>query len=440
MFANGLATSDILKSVGIAVLFIVLAIIANLVLRKVLAYVVKKTPLALDNFLVKAFNWPFTVLLVLVGLYLAIVALPIETSFDAEIRKALHVVFIVLGAAGIGLILDSLYRWFKAEVTPKTNTIIDDWFIILMRIVTPLLLLFTAAVLSLKLYGINTSAIESWMSTHGNRIGFIVFFTVLVLIIIGVVGSKAVTRIVARGTQEQTKEEIKKRADTLSNVLITSLQVFVLVIALFIVLSELNINIAPILASAGVAGVAIGFGAQSLVKDIIAGFFIVMENQYRIGDVVNIAGIGGLVEEVNLRRTVLRDLDGIVHIVPNGEIKVASNYTKEWSRVNMNIAISYGADIETATRIINKVCKDMAEEPRWAPLIIKAPQVLRVDKLGDSGVELKVLGDTKPIYQWDIMGELRKRIKLAFDKEGIEIPWPHTKVYFGNSPSDVARK
>jgi small-conductance mechanosensitive channel len=160
--------------------------------------------------------------------------------------------------------------------------------------------------------------------------------------------------------------------------------------------------------------------------------FIILENQYRVGDVVTVASISGLVEQINLRRTVLRDLDGIVHTVPNGEIRVASNFTKEWSRVNLNISVSYGTDLDHAIAIINRVCQEMAQEPQWAPLIIKTPQVLRVDNLGDSGIDLKILGDTKPIRQWEIMGEIRKRVKKTFDEEGIEIPWPHTKVFFGN--------
>jgi small conductance mechanosensitive channel len=165
---------------------------------------------------------------------------------------------------------------------------------------------------------------------------------------------------------------------------------------------------------------------------VIAGVFIIMENQYRVGDVVKIADISGLVEQINLRRTMLRDLDGIVHVVPNGEIRVASNFTKEWSRVNLNISVSYETDLDRAIAVINRVCQEMAEEPEWAPLIVKTPQVLRVDNLGNSGIELKILGDTKPIRQWDVMGEIRKRVKKAFDEEGIEIPWPHTKVFFGN--------
>jgi moderate conductance mechanosensitive channel len=126
-------------------------------------------------------------------------------------------------------------------------------------------------------------------------------------------------------------------------------------------------------------------------------------------------------------------MDGVVHIIPNGEIKVASNLTKEWSRVNLDITVSYDTDLDRATAVINRVCKQMAEEPQWASLIIKVPEVLRVEKLGDSGIDLKVVGDTKPTQQWAVTGEIRKRVKKAFDEEGIEIPWPHMKVYFGNS-------
>ncbi|MDD4931752.1 MAG: mechanosensitive ion channel family protein, partial [Candidatus Colwellbacteria bacterium] len=205
-------------------------------------------------------------------------------------------------------------------------------------------------------------------------------------------------------------------------------------IAVFMILAELDINIAPILTGVGVAGIAIGFGAQTLVKDFVAGLFIIMENQYRVGDVVTIAGISGLVERIDLRRTVLRDLDGIQHIVSNGEIRVASNFTKEVSRVNLDISVSYGTDLDHAINVINRVCKEISADPKWSPFILKTPEVLRVNKLGDSGIDLKVLGETKPMRQWDVTGEIRKRIKKAFDEEGIEIPWPHTKIYFGNWP------
>ena len=205
------------------------------------------------------------------------------------------------------------------------------------------------------------------------------------------------------------------------------------------ILSELKVPIAPILAGFGVAGIAVGFGAQYLIRDLIAGVFILLENQYRVGDVARIAGVAGLVEEVNLRKTVLRDLDGVVHYVPNGEIRVASNYSRHFARVNLNISVAYGTDLDHAISVINRVCQEMAAEENWSKVIKTVPQVLRVDNLGDSGIEIKILGDTQPIRQWDVMGELRLRLKNAFDKEGIEIPWPHTKVFFGNMPPHFER-
>jgi small conductance mechanosensitive channel len=185
------------------------------------------------------------------------------------------------------------------------------------------------------------------------------------------------------------------------------------------------------LASLGIAGLAISFGAQSIIKDKINGLFILLENQYGIGDVVKIGGVSGVVEEVNLRSTVLRDIDGVVHYVPNGEINIASNLTKDYSRVNMNISVAYGEDLDRVMGVINRVCKKMADEERWREKILKVPQVLRVDVLGDSGVEIKILGDTRAGMQWDVMGELRKRIKSDFAQEVIEIGLPHRKVYFG---------
>jgi len=165
-----------------------------------------------------------------------------------------------------------------------------------------------------------------------------------------------------------------------------------------------------------------------------------MENQYRVGDVASVAGVTGTVEEVNLRKTVLRDLDGAVHHVPNGEIRVASNYSRHFARVNLDISVAYNTDLDYAINVINDVRLKMAQEEGWKPLFRTVPQVLRVNKLGESGIDIKITGDVKPLEQWRIMGEMRKRIKTAFDKAGIEIPWPHRKVYFGNMPGDETPK
>jgi small conductance mechanosensitive channel len=227
------------------------------------------------------------------------------------------------------------------------------------------------------------------------------------------------------------EEEIQQRADTLSHVTINTGVVIIAIVGLFMVLSQVGVNIAAALVGLGVIGLAVGFGAQSLIRDLIAGIFILAEDQYGMGDWVDIAGKGGMVEEITLRRTVLRDLDGIVHNVPNGEIRVASNLTKDWARVNINVEVAYGVDLDQAIAIINREGDKIAQAPQWKDDIMSPPQFLGVEELGASGIALKILGETKPLKQWGVMRELRKRIKEAFDEEGIEIPWPHTKVYFG---------
>jgi len=283
------------------------------------------------------------------------------------------------------------------------------------------------------------ATVVNWLGAHGPHI--------LVILVVGAVLwfalNKFLPPIVGRlmaTTKGESKEGIKKRRDTLVGVLSGVGRVFIVVVAIMMILDEAGVPIASVLVGLGIAGLAIGFGAQYLIRDLIAGIFIILENQYRVGDVARVADIAGLVEEVTLRKTVLRDLDGIVHHVPNGEIRVASNFTRHFSRVNLNISVGYGTDLDHAISVINRVGKELAEDEKWRKVIKSPPQVLRVDNLGDSGIDIKILGDVKPIEQWAVMGELRLRLKKTFDAEGIEIPWPHTKVYFGNPLPDFPKK
>ncbi len=277
------------------------------------------------------------------------------------------------------------------------------------------------------------SPILDWLLEHGSRILLIVAIALALYFLLRHFVPVIVKRTVSRTMVGRPKTAIKKRSKTLSTVFIDTGIVIISIVAIFTILAEVGINVAPALAGLGVAGIAVGFGAQNLVRDIFNGLLILLENQYGVGDVVKIADVTGLVEDVGMRRTVIRDLDGIVHSVPNGEIKVASNYTKEWSRVNMNVSVGYGEDLGRVIQVINRVSKELAEDPAWGSKILKAPEVLRVDAFEDSGIALKIFGDTKPMEQWAVMGELRLRLKKAFDEENIEIPWPHTKVYFGNA-------
>ena len=280
---------------------------------------------------------------------------------------------------------------------------------------------------------LTTHGVIDWLMTHGIRVLVIIIVAVALYFLLRHFVPLLVKRAVARQMKRRPKGEIKKRCETLSSVFVKTGIVIIAIFAIFTILPEFGVNIAAALAGLGIVGIAIGFGAQSLIKDLIAGIFILLENQYRIGDWVKVAGIAGPVEEMGLRRTILRDFDGTVHSIPNSEIKTASNFTKRYSRVNLNISVAYGEDLDHVIEVINRVCQEMAEDPKWKADFVTTPKVLRVDNLGDSGIDIKILGDTKPSRQWDVMGELRLRIKRTFDSEGIEIPWPHTKVYFGNA-------
>ncbi|MCH7998718.1 MAG: mechanosensitive ion channel family protein [Chloroflexi bacterium] len=274
-------------------------------------------------------------------------------------------------------------------------------------------------------YLITGDDFTDWLTGDGIRIAAIVGVAVAIDLALHRIIPRALRLTVERQMKQRDEEEIQQRVDTLSSVFTAGGRVIIVLVTLLTLMPLAGISIGPLLAGVGILGLAVGFGAQSLVKDVISGLFILLDNQYSKGDVVTVGGISGLVEDVGIRRTVLRDLDGIVHYIPNGEIAVASNFTQEYSRVNLNVGVSYSEDLDHVMRVIDRVGEEMAADPKWAPAIITPPKSLRVDNLGDSGIDIKVVGDTKPIKQWEIMGELRKRIKKAFDEEGIEIPYPH---------------
>lgn len=274
-----------------------------------------------------------------------------------------------------------------------------------------------------------------WFMETGIRIAVIIVVALILFVILRFTLPLIVKRFVSRRMAGDIEAEIKKRTDTLSSILINIVGIIIAIIAILTILPEFGVNIFTLIAGLGIGGLAIAFAAQNLVRDFITGFFILLEDQYRVGDVVAVAGIAGLVEEIAIRRTILRDLDGIVHSVPNGKVEISSNMTRKFSRVNLDISVGYGENLDRVIEVINAVCHEIAEDPKWKPDLITTPAVVRVNNLGDSGIDIKIVGDTKPSRQWDVMGELRLRIKKTFDNQGIEIPWPHTKVYFGNTPA-----
>jgi small conductance mechanosensitive channel len=240
--------------------------------------------------------------------------------------------------------------------------------------------------------------------------------------------------------QELSAVEVKKRMDTLDGLGANVLQFFIVIIAGLMVLRTFDLDIGPAIAGIGIVGVALGFGAQHLVRDYLNGALILIENQFSKGDVIRVAGVSGTVEDFSLRRTTIRDLDGVVHTVPNGEIQVASNLTRVWARINQDVTVAYGTDIDKATEVVDEVGKAMTAHPTWKRRILEAPKVDRVAALGEYGVTIKILGTVRAPDQWAAAGELRKRLLAAFKEHGIEIPRPQRVVLAresgGGPPTD----
>jgi len=225
--------------------------------------------------------------------------------------------------------------------------------------------------------------------------------------------------------------ESAKRAETLVRLIRQAIQIALWITVVLFILRELAMDIAPLLASAGVVGLAIGFGAQNLVRDFISGFFFILENQIRVGDVAVINGTGGLVEQINFRTIVLRDLSGVVHTFPNGTVSTLANLTRDWSAYVFDIGVAYKENTDRVIAIMKQVGTELLADPEFGNAILEEPEIFGVDRLADSAVIIKGRIRTKPSRQWAVGREYLRRIKAAFDREQIEIPFPHRTVYFG---------
>ncbi|HEU4708941.1 MAG TPA: mechanosensitive ion channel family protein, partial [Methylophilaceae bacterium] len=233
-------------------------------------------------------------------------------------------------------------------------------------------------------------------------------------------------------TRAEDNPEELKRIGTLTQVFRYIFTVLISVVTLMLILSELGISIAPILATAGVAGVAIGFGAQSLVKDYFTGFILLLENQIRQGDVVEIAGKGGFVEEVTLRYVKMRDYDGNVHFIPNGAITVVTNMSRQFAFSVINIRVAYKEDVDQVIQIMKEVAKELRADPAFKDRILNDIEMAGVDSLGDSSITILCRFQVTALSQWDVRREFYRRIKRVFQERGIEIPFPHLTVYPGH--------
>lgn len=239
--------------------------------------------------------------------------------------------------------------------------------------------------------------------------------------------------LTVRENDEKNRLAAEKRVKTLIGLLLTIGLTLVWVVAVVMGLDQIGLDITPIIASAGIVGLAVGFGAQNLVRDVINGFFMILENQVRVGDVAVVNGTGGLVEAISFRTITLRDLSGTVHIFPNGTVTTLANMSKDWSYYVMNIGVAYKEDTDRVSSVMKEVGRDLQADPEVGPNILEPIEILGVDDFGESEVVMKARLKTLPIKQWMVGREYRRRLKKAFDQQGIEIPFPHRTLYMGEA-------
>jgi len=272
---------------------------------------------------------------------------------------------------------------------------------------------------------LDTDRLGDWLSDHGLSFVVIVVAALVSLQLLQRAIPAAIARAVMRESTPLTEHDLRKRAETLSTVLLGAARISVLVVALLMVVGELGVDILPVIAGLGIGGIAIGLGAQSLVRDAINGVLILTENQFGRGDMIKVAGVQGWVEEVNLRRTVLRDLDGTLHSVPNSEIKVSSNLTRGYSGVDLIVSVGSAQDVDRALAVINEAGQGLRDDLEVGEDVLEAPRVARVDNItAAGGVELRVAGRVTPGAQWKVTSALRRRIVRAFDEQGIRFGPP----------------
>jgi moderate conductance mechanosensitive channel len=279
--------------------------------------------------------------------------------------------------------------------------------------------------------------LEQWFSDPDSwaSVGSVVF-QLAVLVVATLVALRfttltvraAVGRLFAREAREGTAREvsaveIQRRRETLEGLLNRALRVAILVIAFVMAIAVLGLDVTAAIAGLGIVGLALSLGAQHLVRDYVAGAFVLIENQYSKGDIVSIAGVTGTVEDVSLRRTSLRDLDGTLHTVPHGLIQVASNLTRRWARINLDVPVPYDEDQAAVTAAIHRAATGMADDPEWRAHVFKVPRVVRIEQLAEAGLVLKVLGTVAATHRFEAAGELRGRIKEECDKAGLILGW-----------------
>ena len=281
---------------------------------------------------------------------------------------------------------------------------------------------------------------DYWLEIFHDAISWIITMAptlvllVMVYFLIGYLLNKATVKFlegVSKKYDDSNDIEGKKRVVTLTRLTKAVLAIGAKTVIIFIILSELGIDVAPLIAGAGILGLAVGFGAQELVRDIISGFFIIVEDQIRVGDVVNINGFGGVVEKIHIRTIILRDYSGVVHVIQNGKINSLSNMTKQWSAMVFDIGVAYKEDTDQVIEVIKNVGTDLQNDEVFGVDVLEPLEIAGLDKFGESEIVIKARLKTTPGMQWPLGREFRKRLKKAFDENGIDIPFPHRTIFWG---------
>jgi moderate conductance mechanosensitive channel len=289
--------------------------------------------------------------------------------------------------------------------------------------------------------GLSFESFIPWLSTFVKAAGE-AGLRIAVILVVGYLGIRfmrlglqQLERVIVLANEpgEQVPGTAKKRAATLTGILRTIALTMIWAIVVIEILHQVGLDIRPILAGAGILGLAVGFGAQNVVRDLISGFFIILEDQVRLGDVAVINGTGGLVESITFRIITLRDFSGVVHIFPNGTITTLSNMTMEWSGFVLDMGVAYKEDTDRVADVMRQVGEDLRQDSAFRDKFVAPIEIIGVDNFADSAVVIRIRIKTRPLEQWNVGREYRRRLKQAFDAHGIEIPFPHRTLYMGEA-------
>lgn len=410
------------------IILLLLAGVVRFVILKFFRNWAKKTKSQTDDHIVSYLEALVTPLLFISILYYLSYLLPLAQNTIAYIQKG----FIVIGIL--------LTAFFSAKLVSNLLGILgglrETWrrFLPPLRILANVVFALIAIALSMKVFDLS-------LSSEGARLVRVIGIIIGAYVLLRIIGLavKQMEHLV-EDADTTTISEAEKRAKTLGKIINSAGFVLVVGVSIVMIMSEFGIDIMPIITGAGILGLAVGFGAQNLVRDIISGFFLILEDQFRVGDVAQINGIGGSVEAIKLRTTVLRDLQGVVHIFPNGEIKQVSNMTKEYSYSVIDVGVAYKEKVDVVMDTLRSIGEELENDSEFGSLVLDHLEILGVDNFGDSQVTIKIRIKTQPLKQWMVGRELRRRIKNTFDSKGIEIPFPHLSVYFGEAskPFDLS--